>query len=226
MTLASFFRRALALFFFEPRVERTPFNFAFGDFFFLDWPLVFSPMATACFWDVTFGPVFEPLCSFPDFHSSIVCFIAARLAFLVRGFVSGMFCLRQRPNFAGVLAATILRRPANVAMISQEIVHPLWAQRQQVITHGLNTTPFWDIVQHEFATAYKMTPITAEQCRAARGALKWSAKALASKADLSANTVCTFEQGRAVRDSTPFRIQTVLEAAGIKFTEAGVELTK
>ena len=111
-------------------------------------------------------------------------------------------------------------------MISQEIVHPLWAQRQQVITHGLNTTPFWDSVQHEFATAYKMTPITAEQCRAARGALKWSAKALASKADLSANTVCTFEQGRAVRDSTPFRIQQVLEAAGIKFTEAGVELTK
>ena len=42
-------------------------------------------------------------------------------------------------------------------MISQEIVHPLWAQRQQVITHGLNTTPFWDIVQHKFATAYKMS---------------------------------------------------------------------
>ena len=71
-----------------------------------------------------------------------------------------------------------------------------------------------------------MQQITAEQCRAARGALKWSAKDLAAKASLSANTVCTFEQGRAVRDSTPFRIQQVLEAAGIRFTPAGVELDK
>ena len=71
-----------------------------------------------------------------------------------------------------------------------------------------------------------MQQITAEQCRAARGALKWSAKDLAAKASLSANTVCTFEQGRAVRDSTPFRIQQVLEAAGIRFTDLGVALTK
>ena len=71
-----------------------------------------------------------------------------------------------------------------------------------------------------------MQQISAEQCRAARGALKWSAKDLAARASLSANTVCTFEQGRPVRDSTPFRIQQVLEAAGVRFTESGVELAK
>lgn len=61
-------------------------------------------------------------------------------------------------------------------------------------------------------------PVSPEQCRAARGLLKWTRHDLARAAGISSATVYEFEAGRretlvAIRNA----IQTALEAADVGF---------
>lgn len=62
--------------------------------------------------------------------------------------------------------------------------------------------------------------ITAAQVRAARGALRWSAEALAHRAEVGVQTVKRLELQEGVpaaRASTLIQLQRTLEAAGIEF---------
>lgn len=61
----------------------------------------------------------------------------------------------------------------------------------------------------------------------ARAALEWSIKELAEKANVGAATVSRFERSEAEPiPATLSAIQRALEAAGVQFTERGVELVK
>ena len=62
--------------------------------------------------------------------------------------------------------------------------------------------------------------VTVEQIRAARAALKWSAKELSDRAGLALRTVQYLEAGNGVvekRKSSILAIQQVLSEAGIEF---------
>lgn len=73
-------------------------------------------------------------------------------------------------------------------------------------------------------------PISAAQCRAARGLLGWSQEDLAGEAGLSTSTIATFETGRRTPyDRTLNDIRETFEIAGIEFgtgDEATVKLKK
>jgi len=61
--------------------------------------------------------------------------------------------------------------------------------------------------------------ITPEQCRAARGLLKWSQKDLADASGVSNQSVRDFELGRKnPQQSTLAVIQRAFEDAGVEFT--------
>lgn len=62
------------------------------------------------------------------------------------------------------------------------------------------------------------TPLTPEQCRAARGLVNWTQDALARAADRGRNTVRHFEAGRQVpSDDTLKAFRAALEKAGVEF---------
>ena len=62
--------------------------------------------------------------------------------------------------------------------------------------------------------------ITAEQCRAARGAVAWSQGDLADAARLSRPTVQEFERGaRATHENNLVALRTALETKGVRFWE-------
>lgn len=63
-------------------------------------------------------------------------------------------------------------------------------------------------------------PLSAEQCRAARGLIDWTQDQLAQAASVSKNTVASFERG----DRTPTvanlkAMRAALEVAGVLFIE-------
>lgn len=61
--------------------------------------------------------------------------------------------------------------------------------------------------------------ISADQCRMARAALRWTVTDLAEASDLARNTVIGFEGGwwKEVRELSINRMQDALEAAGVTF---------
>ena len=65
--------------------------------------------------------------------------------------------------------------------------------------------------------------LTFTQCRMARAALNWSLRDLAEAAGISANTVSRFEGGKPAIPATLTVIRQAFEAAGVRFTERGVE---
>lgn len=74
-------------------------------------------------------------------------------------------------------------------------------------------------------------PITGDQIRMARAALKWGVRDLAAKAQVSPNTVTRIESGQDANASTLAAIQGAIEKAGVVFIEedgggAGVRLKK
>jgi transcriptional regulator with XRE-family HTH domain len=68
--------------------------------------------------------------------------------------------------------------------------------------------------------------LTSTQCRMARAALKWDTRKLAAAAGVNPNTVTRFEGGAKANLSTQKLIRQALEAAGVRFTERGVEPPK
>lgn len=72
--------------------------------------------------------------------------------------------------------------------------------------------------------------ITPEQCRAARGLLKWTQPALAEAARVSRDTVRHFEnETQQPQDSTLTVLKQAFEARGVEFTNGdapGVRLHK
>src|SRR5580704_16568449 len=74
-----------------------------------------------------------------------------------------------------------------------------------------------------------IVPMKAIQLRMARAAVGWGVRELAEKAGVTANTVTRIENGADAKQSTMDRLQSALEAAGVKFTngdQPGVRLTK
>ncbi|PZP10100.1 MAG: transcriptional regulator [Sphingomonas hengshuiensis] len=59
--------------------------------------------------------------------------------------------------------------------------------------------------------------MNAAQCKMARAALGFGVRELASRAEVSTQTVTRFERGEALKAATVERLQTALEAAGIQF---------
>jgi len=59
--------------------------------------------------------------------------------------------------------------------------------------------------------------MNAAQCKMARAALGFGVRELASRAEVSTQTVTRFERGEALKAATVERLQTVLEACGIEF---------
>lgn len=59
--------------------------------------------------------------------------------------------------------------------------------------------------------------MTPAQCRMARGALDWTARDLAAKAEVGVNTVTRFEKGADTLSSTVTKMQSALETAGVIF---------
>ena len=67
-----------------------------------------------------------------------------------------------------------------------------------------------------------LTAVTREQCRGARGLLGWSLEQLATRADVSRNTINKFENGQSKPHRATMRaLRMTLEAAGIEFIENG-----
>lgn len=67
------------------------------------------------------------------------------------------------------------------------------------------------------------------QLRMARAAVRWGVRELAKKAGVTANTVTRIENGADAKQSTMDKLQSVLEAAGVEFTngaQPGVRLHK
>lgn len=64
-------------------------------------------------------------------------------------------------------------------------------------------------------------PITPDQCRMARAALRLSIDQLGEAAGVRAMTVSSFERGNDAYASTIDKLQTALEAAGVEFIPAG-----
>ena len=66
------------------------------------------------------------------------------------------------------------------------------------------------------------SPITATQCRAARGLLDWSQEQLATKAGVGLSTAKDFEAGRTTpRRSNMAAMRLTLERGGVEFLDAG-----
>ena len=64
--------------------------------------------------------------------------------------------------------------------------------------------------------------ITAAQCRAARGLLKWTQPDLAGRSDVGLNTIKKFEtEATAPHKSTLKALKAAMEAAGIEFLAQG-----
>jgi transcriptional regulator with XRE-family HTH domain len=61
--------------------------------------------------------------------------------------------------------------------------------------------------------------VTREQIRAARAVLGWSARDLAERTGVAANTVSRFENGADALGETLTKLQAVLEAHGIEFVK-------
>jgi transcriptional regulator with XRE-family HTH domain len=58
----------------------------------------------------------------------------------------------------------------------------------------------------------------------ARAALRWGVRDLAKAADIAANTVFRFENGRNEPNTLTLKaMRQAFEAAGVRFTERGVE---
>lgn len=55
------------------------------------------------------------------------------------------------------------------------------------------------------------------QCKMARAALGFGVRDLATRAEVSTQTVTRFERGEALKAATVERLQAALEAAGIEF---------
>lgn len=78
----------------------------------------------------------------------------------------------------------------------------------------------------------EQTPLTREQCRAARGLLDWSQTDLAKKSELSEGTVRHFESGLRVPSVDSLTtLRAAMEKAGVEFIPengggAGVRLAK
>jgi transcriptional regulator with XRE-family HTH domain len=73
--------------------------------------------------------------------------------------------------------------------------------------------------------------LIAEQVRAARGLLNWSAQNLAKAANLGLSTIQRFEGGGVITAANLAAIRSALEAAGVEFIPengggAGVRLKK
>jgi transcriptional regulator with XRE-family HTH domain len=69
----------------------------------------------------------------------------------------------------------------------------------------------------------------AVQLRMARAALRWGVRELAKKAGVAANTVTRIENGADAKQSTMDKLQRMLEAAGVEFTngdQPGLRLTR
>ena len=69
----------------------------------------------------------------------------------------------------------------------------------------------------------------AVQLRMARAAIRWGVRELAKKAGVAANTVTRIENGADAKQSTMDKLQRILEAAGVEFTngdQPGVRLTR
>lgn len=64
-------------------------------------------------------------------------------------------------------------------------------------------------------------PITPDQCRMARAALRLSAAQLAEAAKVGVMTVSSFERGNDAYVSTIDKLQAALEAAGVEFIPDG-----
>ena len=74
---------------------------------------------------------------------------------------------------------------------------------------------------------YIRSMLTAAQCKMARAGLGWDMRDLAEKAGVSANTINRFENGRhRPIPATLKAIRQAFEAAGVRFSENGVELPK
>ena len=67
-------------------------------------------------------------------------------------------------------------------------------------------------------------PISAAQCRAARGLLAWSGAELAAKAGVASHTVWRFENGGRVTTDTNLALRRALIDAGCEFIFGGVRL--
>ena len=66
--------------------------------------------------------------------------------------------------------------------------------------------------------------LTVMQSKMARAALGWSMKDLAERSGVSANTIDRFENGRAAPIPANLKaLRQAFEAAGVRFTETGVE---
>lgn len=63
--------------------------------------------------------------------------------------------------------------------------------------------------------------MSAEQCRAARGLLGWSADELAKAAGVGVATVRRFETGDTVREVSVDALRQALERGGLAFIAAG-----
>jgi len=63
--------------------------------------------------------------------------------------------------------------------------------------------------------------MTAEQCRMARAALKWSAADLAGEAGLGYATVARFEAGSPVQADSIAAMRATLERGGVEFIAPG-----
>ena len=61
--------------------------------------------------------------------------------------------------------------------------------------------------------------VTREQIKAARAVLDWSARDLAERSGVAANTVSRFENGADALGETLTKLQAVLEAHGIEFVK-------
>ena len=69
----------------------------------------------------------------------------------------------------------------------------------------------------------------AVQLRMARAAIRWSVRELAKKAGVAANTVTRIENGANSKQSTMDKLQQILEAAGVEFTngdQPGLRVTR
>jgi transcriptional regulator with XRE-family HTH domain len=66
--------------------------------------------------------------------------------------------------------------------------------------------------------------ISSEQCRAARGFLKWSQAEAAMKLGVGLSLLVTFENGRRPQARNLGRIKAAFERAGIDFAAAGCRL--